>query len=73
MALKVAFIFVAPEYDPALHRSAIKTPVVELCAGFSNEGVAAITKADEGKAVFGVVRFDLHPGFDHRSSDEFFQ
>lgn len=101
MALKAAFIFVAPECDPAQHRSVVKAPVVELitvgvktygegcevarrlvaegvgaielCGAFGNEGVAAITKAVEGKAVVGVVRFDHHPGFDHLSGDQLFQ
>lgn len=101
MALKAAFIFVAPECNPQQHRAVITTPVVELttvgvktyaeacavaetlvadgvsaielCAGFGNEGVAAITRAVKGQAVVGVVRFDLHPGFDHRSGDALFQ
>ncbi len=101
MALKAAFIFVAPECNPQQHRAVITTPVVELttvgvktyaeacsvaetlvaegvaaielCAGFGNEGVAAITRAVKGRAVVGVVRFDHHPGFDHRSGDALFQ
>lgn len=45
---------------------------IELCAGFGNEGTARITRAVEGKALVGVVRFDLHPAFDHKSGDELF-
>jgi hypothetical protein len=30
MALKAAFIFVAPAVDPAVHRSQVVTPAVEL-------------------------------------------
>ncbi len=45
---------------------------LELCAGFGNEGTARIAKAVRGKAIVGAVRFDLHPGFDHRSGDEVF-
>lgn len=45
---------------------------IELCAGFGNEGTARITKAVEGKAIVGVVRFDLHPAFNHQSGDKLF-
>lgn len=45
---------------------------IELCAGFGNDGVARITKAVEGKALVGVVRFDLHPAFNHQSGDNVF-
>ena len=45
---------------------------IELCAGFGNDGVARITKAIEGKALVGVVRFDLHPAFNHQSGDNIF-
>jgi hypothetical protein len=45
---------------------------IELCAGFVNEGTARIAKAVKGKALVGVVRFDLHPAFDHRSGDDLF-
>jgi len=101
MKVKAAFIFVAPEADPAIHRSVIDSPVVELtvvgvkdykvavkvakklvdngieaielCAGFGNEGTAAIAKAVKGKAAVGAVRFDYHPGFKFKSGDELFQ
>lgn len=45
---------------------------IELCAGFGNDGVARITKAVDGKALVGVVRFDLHPAFNHQSGDKVF-
>ncbi len=45
---------------------------IELCAGFGNEGVARVAKAVQGKAVVGVVRFDLHPAFNHQSGDSLF-
>jgi hypothetical protein len=45
---------------------------IELCAGFGNEGTALVSKAVGDKAVVGVVRFDLHPGFNHRSGDTIF-
>lgn len=45
---------------------------IELCAGFGNEGVARLTKAVEGKAIVGVVRFDLHPALNLQSGDKMF-
>ena len=45
---------------------------LELCAGFGNEGIAMISKAVEGKASVGAVKFDHHPGFDFKSGDELF-
>ncbi len=45
---------------------------LELCAGFGNEGIAMVSKAVKGKASVGAVRFDHHPGFDHKSGDELF-
>ncbi len=45
---------------------------IELCAGFGVEGTARISKAVAGKALVGVVRFDLHPAFDHQSGDKLF-
>ena len=45
---------------------------IELCAGFGNEGVTRITKAVGGKALVGVVRFDLHPALNHQSGDKVF-
>ena len=50
--LTAAFIFIAPGADPALHRSVVKTPGVELTSiGVSTyeEGVAgAVEMADAG-------------------------
>lgn len=50
--LTAAFIFIAPGADPALHRSVVKTPGVELMSiGVSTyeEGVAAaVEMADAG-------------------------
>lgn len=45
---------------------------IELCAGFGVNGVARVSKAVEGKALVGVVRFDLHPAFNHQSGDDVF-
>ncbi|WP_297428592.1 DUF6506 family protein [Clostridium sp.] len=45
---------------------------IELCAAFGNEGIALVSKAVEGKASVGAVKFDQHPGFDFKSGDELF-
>ena len=45
---------------------------IELCAGFGNEGIALVSKAVNGKASVGAVKFDHHPGFDFKSGDEIF-
>ena len=45
---------------------------IELCAGFGTEGTARVTRAVDGKALVGVVRFDLHPAFNHQSGDKLF-
>lgn len=45
---------------------------IELCAGFGSEGTAYVAKAVGDKAAVGVVRFDLHPGFNHQSGDKIF-
>ena len=101
MKVNAAFLFIAPQANPRIHRSVIDSPVVrlttvgvgnlaeaeatalqlasegvtalELCAGFGNEGTARIARAVRGKAVVGAVRFDLHPGFGHKSGDEVFE
>ena len=58
--------------EVALKLVAEGVTAIELCAGFGNEGTARIARAVKGKAVVGVVRFDLHPAFDHRSGDDLF-
>jgi hypothetical protein len=100
MPLKGAFIFIAPNGNPDLHRSVIDTGEVilttvsvnsyeaavqvakklskegvttfELCGGFGLKGAYLVSEAVKGNAVTGVVRFDIHPGLDNKSGDEFF-
>lgn len=45
---------------------------IELCGGFGHEGVAAVKKAAQQRAVVGVVRFDIHPGLAGKSGDDVF-
>ena len=64
MALKAAFIFVAPEADPAVHRAQVITPVVELTVvGAQNYAQAeqvARALVDEG-----IGAIELCGGFGH--------
>ena len=101
MKVNAAFIFVAPETDPGIHKTVVETPsvmlnvvgvknytegvsvakelvdsgvqAIELCAGFGNEGTAMISKAVEGRAAVGAVKFDYHPGFGFKSGDDLFK
>jgi len=67
MALKAAFIFIAPNADPAIHRSAVKTEQVTLISvGVSSYEAAvdtALKLVDEG-----VAAFELCGGFGNRGT-----
>ncbi len=79
--LKAAFIFVAPESDPA-EQQAVATckelvqseniKAIELCGGFGNQGTARIAEAVGSDVAVGVVRFDVHPGLNNVSGDKLF-
>lgn len=64
MALKAAFIFLAPDADPKQHRSTVATPEVELTT-------LAVNDYDEAVAVCqalvedGIRAFELCGGFGH--------
>jgi len=64
MALKAAFIFLAPEADPAAHRAQVVTPVVELTV----VGAQNYTQAEEVARSLvdeGVAAIELCGGFGH--------
>ncbi len=67
MALKAAFIFIAPNADPAIHRSAVETEQVTLISvGVSSYEAAvdtALQLVDEG-----VAAFELCGGFGNRGT-----
>lgn len=64
MALKAAFIFVAPNVDPHRHRKTVETPQVDLTT-------VAVSDYDEAVAVCqalveeGIVAIELCGGFGH--------
>ena len=62
MALKAAFIFVAPDADSAKHRAVVDTPVVKLTAvGVKNYAEAA--KVAEELVADGFAALELCGGF----------
>ena len=60
--LEAAFIFVAPDADPATHRSQIKTPEVNLTAiGVKN--YAAAEEVAKELVGAGIIAIELCAGF----------
>jgi hypothetical protein len=64
MALKAAFIFVAPEADPEQHCKTVKTPEVELTAVAVNDYAEAVIVCQQ-LVEEGIVAFELCGGFGH--------
>jgi hypothetical protein len=62
MALKAAFIFVAPEGDPAEHRAWVKTPQVEVLSVAVRDYAAAAALASE-LLKEGIQAIELCGGF----------
>lgn len=62
MALKAAFVFVAPEADPEKHRSVIETPQVTLATVGVKDYQAAVNIARE-LVEDGYVALELCGGF----------
>lgn len=63
--LKAAFIFIAPEADPATHRSWVKTPKVHLLAVGVGSYDQAVAVAKELVEKEGIGAFELCGGFGH--------
>ncbi len=62
MTLKAAFIFLAPEADSKIHRSAINTPAVELISvGVTDYAAAEIVATD--LVAEGIAAIELCGGF----------
>ena len=64
MALKAAFVFVAPDVDPEVHRQTVVTPQVELTAVAVNNYVEAV-EVCKGLVEEGCVAIELCGGFGH--------
>ncbi len=62
MALKAAFIFLAPQVNPKEHRQTVVTPAVELTAVVVNNYAEAVRVCQE-LAAEGIAAFELCGGF----------
>ncbi len=62
MALKAAFIFLAPQVDPQVHRQTVVTPQVELTAVAVKDYTEAVRVCLE-LLEEGIVAFELCGGF----------
>jgi len=62
MALKAAFIFLAPDVDPAKHRGTVVTPAVELTV-VAVKDYAEAAKVAKALADEGIAAFELCGGF----------
>jgi len=62
MALKAAYIFVAPEVDPDKHRHTILTPLVELTTVAVNNYAEAVQVCQK-LLEEGITAFELCGGF----------
>ncbi len=66
--LKAAFIFVAPDADPATHRQWVKTPKVHLLAIGVKDYAGAVDAAQKIVAQDGVMAIELCGGFGARGT-----
>lgn len=64
MALKAAFIFLAPDVDPAHHRATVVTPAVELTA-VATRNYAEAEQVAQALVAEGVQAIELCGGFGH--------
>ncbi len=64
MALKAAFVFLAPDVDPKQHRETVITPMVELTAVAVNNYSEAVRVCQE-LVEQGIVAIELCGGFGH--------
>ncbi len=67
MALKAAFIFVAPAVDPAVHRSQVVTPAVELTV-VAAQNYAQAEQVARDLVAEGIAAIELCGGFGHEGA-----
>jgi hypothetical protein len=67
MSLKAAFIFVAPDADPAVHRALVDTPAVKLTAVGVKNYPQAVEIARQLVAE-GILAIELCGGFGHEGA-----
>lgn len=66
--LKAAFVFIAPQADPAKHRQWIKTPVVHLLTVGVKDYAEAVATCKELVESEGVKAIELCGGFGNRGT-----
>jgi hypothetical protein len=64
MTLKAAFVFVAPDVDPSVHRQTVVTPQVELTAVAVNDYAQAVAICRD-LVDQGIAAIELCGGFGH--------
>ncbi|HSJ56344.1 MAG TPA: DUF6506 family protein [Anaerolineae bacterium] len=64
MALKAAFVFVAPGVDPDVHRQTVSTPQVDVTAVAVNDYAQAVSVCRQ-LVDDGIVAIELCGGFGH--------
>jgi hypothetical protein len=64
MALKAAFVFVAPDVDPEVHRQTVATPQVEVTTVAVNDYAQAVLVCQE-LVEAGIAAIELCGGFGH--------
>lgn len=62
--MKAAFVFVAPDVDPNIHRQTVVTPQVEVTAVAVNDYAEAV-EVCKGLVAEGFVAIELCGGFGH--------
>ena len=67
MTLKAAFIFIAPEADPAQHRALVKTPEVEVTT-LAVTSYAQAEQVVQELVAAGIVAIELCGGFGYEGS-----
>ncbi len=67
MTLKAAFIFLAPEVDPAKDRALVPTPAVELTV-VAAQNYAQAEKVARTLVEEGIVAIELCGGFGHEGA-----
>ena len=68
MALRAAFIFLAPDVNPAVHRSQVITPAVELTV-VAAQNYAQAEQVARDLVAEGIVAIELCGGFGHEGAD----
>jgi len=67
MTLKAAFIFLAPDVNPAVHRGQVNTPAVELTV-VAAQNYAQAEQVAQSLVAEGIAAIELCGGFGHEGA-----